>query len=211
MNLICKNYFEKRLKHRIEILEKETLFGIYEIIDRMHKHAIKDYIQVIDRYYSEDIDKIKSESEFEKIYSKEFHSMFEHIAEDFQWRLKDLKVELMKRLDIKPRIKNKLNVIQEENESENESDDESENESESESVKESKFDLYKCKNSGQWLKLPKLKNGDKYIRYGGIDLCDPINESNNQKIYGPPLVLHAKNYPNSNRNESLHQKNDNIM
>ena len=44
--------------------------------------------------------------------------MFEHIAEDFQWRLKDLKSELEKRLDI--RYKNESN-----NESDNESEDES--------------------------------------------------------------------------------------
>ena len=162
MNSICENYFEKRLKHRIEILEKETLFGIYEIIDRMYKHAIKDYIQVIDCYYSEDIDKIKSESEFEKIYSKEFHSMFEHIAEDFQWRLKDLKVELMKRLDIKKQ------VITEENESDHESNSESDNESENEP--NAKNRIFKCSDGnfrylGQSIPgIPKGKWTNKSIR-----------------------------------------------
>ena len=189
MNLICKNYFEKRLKHRIEILEKETLFGIYEIIDRMHKHAIKDYIQVIDCYYSEDIDKIKSESEFEKIYSREFHSMFEHIAEDFQWRLKDFKVELMKRLDIKPRIKNKLNVIQEENESENESDDESENESESELHNEpkSKNRIFKCQDGNFRYLGPSLK----YLQHGCI--LEPfskwINKSDRKLSQKGPISI----------------------
>ena len=132
MNLICENYFEKRLERRIESFEKETLLGIFEIIDKMHKHSIKDYKNVIDCYLTEDLEEIKSDMEFEKIYSEQFHSMFEHIAEEFQWRLKDLKVELMKRLDIKPRIINKLNVIQEENESGNESENEVDNESESE-------------------------------------------------------------------------------
>ena len=132
MNLICENYFEKRLERRIESFEKETLLGIFEIIDKMHKHSIEDYKNVIDCYLTEDLEEIKSDMEFEKLYSEQFHSMFDHIDEEFQWRLKDLKVELMKRLDIKPRIINKLNFIQEENESENEVDNESENESENE-------------------------------------------------------------------------------
>ena len=97
MDLICENYFEKRLERRIESFEKETLLGIFEIIDKMHKHSIEDYKNVIDCYLTEDLEEIKSDTEFEKIYSEQFHSMFEHIAEDFQWRLKDLKRELMKR------------------------------------------------------------------------------------------------------------------
>ena len=84
MNLICENYFEKRLERRIESFEKETLLGIFEIIDKMHKHAINDYKNVIDSYLTEDLEEIKSDMEFEKIYSEQFHSMFEHIAEEFQ-------------------------------------------------------------------------------------------------------------------------------
>ena len=61
--------------------------------------------------------------------------MFEHIAEEFKHRLRNLKCELMKRLNIKPRITNKLNVIQEENESDSESSDDSENELETDSKK----------------------------------------------------------------------------
>ena len=130
MDLICENYFEKKYERRIESFEKETLLGIFEIIDKMHKHSIEDYKHVIDGYLTEEDDEqIKSDIEFEKIYSEQFHLMFEHIAEDFKIRLKELKCELMKRLDIKPRIINKLNVIQEENESENESENECDNES----------------------------------------------------------------------------------
>ena len=66
MNLICENYFEKRLERRIESFEKETLLGIFEIIDKMHKHAIEDYKNVIDCYLTEDLEEIKSDMEFEK-------------------------------------------------------------------------------------------------------------------------------------------------
>ena len=58
--------------------------------------------------------------------------MFEHIAEEFQWRLKDLKSELEKRLDIRYK-----------NESNNESDNESEDELEDESKKKSMENLTK--------------------------------------------------------------------
>ena len=43
MDLICENYFEKKYERRIESFEKETLLGIFEIIDKMHKHSIEDY------------------------------------------------------------------------------------------------------------------------------------------------------------------------
>ena len=126
MDLICENYFKK-----------ETLLGIFEIIDKMRKHSIRDYKNEIDDYLTEeDNEQIKSETELEKIYSEQFHLMFEHIAEDFKIRLKKLKCELMKRLNIKPRIINKLNVIQEENESENKSENECDNESDNESNNE---------------------------------------------------------------------------
>ena len=122
MDSIFNDYFEKSIEHKSEILEKETLFGILEIIDKMHKHAIKDYIHSINDYSTDD-GQVKSEIEFKKIYSEQFHLMFDHISKDFKLRLKDLKRELMKRLDIKKQ------VITEENESEDESEDESDNES----------------------------------------------------------------------------------
>ena len=123
MDLICENYFEKKYERRIESFEKETLLGIFEIIDKMHKHSIEDYKYAIEGYLTEEDDEqIRSDLDFEKIYSEQFHSMFEHIAEEFKWRLKDLKSELEKRLDI--RYKNESN-----NESDNESEDESEDES----------------------------------------------------------------------------------
>ena len=122
MDLICENYFEKKYERRIESFEKETLLGIFEIIDKMHKHAIEDYKNVIDAELTEEDGKITDSIKFEKVYSKQFYSMFEHIAEEFQWRLKDLKSELEKRLDIRYK-----------NESDNESEDESDNESEDES------------------------------------------------------------------------------
>ena len=55
--------------------------------------------------------------------------MFDDIAEEFQYRLRTLKYELIKKLDIKKRDIKKLQVIAEENESESESDNESNNES----------------------------------------------------------------------------------
>ena len=92
---------------------RKKLLGIFEIIDKMHKHAIEDYKNVIDAELTEEDGKITDSIKFEKVYSKQFHSMFEHIAEEFQWRLDDLKSELEKRLDIMY------------NESEDESDNES--------------------------------------------------------------------------------------
>ena len=127
MDLICENYFEKKYERRIESFEKETLLGIFEIINKMHKHAIEDYKNVIDAELTEEDGKITDSIKFEKVYSKQFYLMFEHIAEDFQWRLKDLKSELEKRLDI--RYKNESNN-ESEDESDNESEDKSNNESE---------------------------------------------------------------------------------
>ena len=46
-------------EHKIKTLEEETMLGLYEIIDRMHKHAVKDYINVISCYYDEDLDEVK--------------------------------------------------------------------------------------------------------------------------------------------------------
>ena len=144
MNLICENYFKKSYEQRIESFEIETLFGIFEIIDKMHKHSIEDYKNVIDFELNDENGKITDSIKFEKVYSKQFHSMFEHIAEEFQWRLKDLKSELEKRLDIRYK-----------NESNNESEDESDNESDNESENESKIpSLIK---DGRWKTIGKYK------------------------------------------------------
>ena len=63
--------------------------------------------------------------------------MFEYIAENYQWRLKDLKSQIRKK-SLEIRYKNESN-----NESDNESESESESHSESESIK----------------KIPELKPG----------------------------------------------------
>ena len=60
------------IEHKIKTLEEETMLGLYDIIDRMHKHAVNDYINVISCYYDEDLDQPKSESEFDKIFKKIF-------------------------------------------------------------------------------------------------------------------------------------------
>ena len=125
MNLICENYLEKKYERRIESFEKETLLGIFEIINKMHKHSIEDYKNVIDYHLNDENGEITDSMKFEKVYSEQFHLMFDDIAEEFQHRLKTLKHELIKRLDIKKRDIKKLQVITEENESENECDNES--------------------------------------------------------------------------------------
>ena len=58
---------------------------------------------------------------FEKVYREQFYLMFDDIAKEFQYRLKTLKFELIKKLDIRERDIKKLQVITEENESDNES------------------------------------------------------------------------------------------
>ena len=60
--------FKLIIEHKIKTLEEETMLGLYDIIDRMHKHAVKDYINVISCYFDEDLDKPKSEVEFNKIF-----------------------------------------------------------------------------------------------------------------------------------------------
>ena len=97
-------------------------------------NTLEDYKNEISCVFDEDI---ISDHKFEKVYTKQFHLMFDHIEEEFIHRLIHLKCKLMKRLDIKPRIINKLNVIQEENECDNESDNKSDNESENECDNES--------------------------------------------------------------------------
>ena len=124
MDLRCENYFKKKYERRIESFEKETLFGIFEIIDKMHKHSIEDYKNVIDYHLNDENGEITDSIKFEKVYSEQFYLMFDDIAEEFQYRIKTLKYELIKKLDIKKRDIKKLQVITEENESENEADNE---------------------------------------------------------------------------------------
>ena len=53
------------------------MLGLYEIIDRMHKHAVKDYINVISCYYDEDLDEVKVTVEFTiKSFKKNFFEMY---------------------------------------------------------------------------------------------------------------------------------------
>ena len=188
MDLICENYFEKKYERRIESFEKETLLGIFEIIDKMHKHAIEDYKNVIDAELTEEDGKITDSIKFEKVYSKQFYSMFEHIAEDFQWRLKDLKSELEKRLDI--RYKNESN-----NESDNESDNKSDNESESESKSESESESKKMtkkinplkgriltdKEKSEFIKKLKKRNWLSLTKDDDVSMTKPDPEIN-QKL-----------------------------
>ena len=119
MDLIYEGYFEKKYERRIESFEKETLLGLIEIIDKMHKHSIEDYKNVIDYHLNDENGKITDGIKFEKVYSEQFKLMFEDIAKEFKIRLKDLKSELIKKLNIKSY--NELDVIPEENESNNES------------------------------------------------------------------------------------------
>ena len=123
--------FKLIIENKIKTLEEETMLGLYNIILRMHKHAVKDYINVISYYYDEDLDKPKSEFEFNKIFRENFFEMFEHIEEDLKYRLKDLKFELIKRFDIKLDVSESLS----DSESESESDSESESEIENKKIK----------------------------------------------------------------------------
>ena len=132
MDLICEGYLKKKYERRIESFEKETLLGLIEIIDKMHKHSIEDYKNVIDYDLNDENGKITDSLKFEKVYSEQFYLMFHDIAQEFQYRLKTLKYELIKNLDIK-----RLQVIIEEIESKSESDNESNNESDNESIKKS--------------------------------------------------------------------------
>ena len=118
MDLIRENYFEKKYERRIESFEKETLSGLIEIIDKIRKHSIEDYKNVIDYHLNDENEEITDSIKFEKVYSEQFYFMFDDIAEEFKYRLKTLKYELIKKLDIKKRDIKKLQVITEENESE---------------------------------------------------------------------------------------------
>ena len=92
----------------------------------MHKHSIEDYKNVIsDEMDGEIIDLTK----FEKVYSVQFHLMFFDIAEEFKYRLRTLKCELIKKLGVKKIKMKELKAIVEENESFGEPDPKSDNES----------------------------------------------------------------------------------
>ena len=113
--------FKLITEHKIKTLEEETMLGLYDIIDRMHKHAVEDYINVISCYYDEDLDEVKSEVEFDKIFRKNFFEMFEHIESDLQYRVKNLKLKLMKRFDIESDFKELSSDSESESESESKS------------------------------------------------------------------------------------------
>ena len=125
----------------------------------MHKHSIEDYKNVIDAELTEEDGKITDSRKFEKVYSKQFYSMFEHIAEEFQWRLKDLKSELEKRLDIRYK-----------NESDNESEDESDNESEDESKLPPFITIgkYKLSENSPLKNLSEAELDEKFKKVGSI-------------------------------------------
>ena len=97
MDLIYGGYFEKKYERRIESFEIETLLGPIEIIDKMHKHSIEDYKNVIDYHLNDENGKITDDIKFEKVYSKQFEMMFKHIDEEFKIRLMDLKSEFKKK------------------------------------------------------------------------------------------------------------------
>ena len=96
MDLIYEGYFEKKYERRIESFEIETLLGLIEMIDKMHKHSIEDYKNAIDYHLNDENGEITDSIKFEKVYSKQFELMFEDINEQFKIRLMDLKSELKK-------------------------------------------------------------------------------------------------------------------
>ena len=83
MNLICENYFEKKYERRIESFEKETLLGIFEIIDKMHKHSIEDYKNVIDAELTEEDGKITDSIKFEKVIVNNFIQCLNTLLKSF--------------------------------------------------------------------------------------------------------------------------------
>ena len=91
---------------------------LIEIIEKIRKHSIEDYKNVIDYHLNDENGETTDSIKFEKVYSEQFYLMFDDIAEEFKYRLKTLKYELIKKLDIKKRDIKKLQVIIEENESE---------------------------------------------------------------------------------------------
>ena len=82
MESIRELAFKVIKEHKIKTLEEETMLGLYDIIDRMHKHAIQDYINIISSYYDDDVDfsdlvncedlEVKSEIGFNKLFKKNF-------------------------------------------------------------------------------------------------------------------------------------------
>ena len=112
--------FDLIIEHKIKTLEEETMLGLYDIINRMHKHAVRDYINVISCYFDEDSDKPQTEVQFDETFRKNVFEMFEHIEDDLKYRLKNLKLKLIKRFDIQ------LESIESESESESESEIENE-------------------------------------------------------------------------------------
>ena len=104
---------KKMLEHKTKTLEEETMLGLYDIIGRMHKHTVGDYIALINP--DEDDNQIINEPEFNERFKKNFFEMFKHIEDDLEYRVQDLKSKLMKRFDI------------EESSIESESESESEN------------------------------------------------------------------------------------
>ena len=135
MDSTRESYFKKKYELRIVCFEIETLLGMVRTIDKMHKHSIENYKNVIDRYSNCENGIITDLIKFRIEHSEQFYLIFDNIAEEFQNRLKTLKRELIKKLDIKKLEIKKLKAITEENESESESESESDNESNNESIK----------------------------------------------------------------------------
>ena len=82
----------KKFEKRLEDFENETRNGLYEIIDKMHKHSIGDYRLTIEADLEDKT--ITTEYEFEKSLRKQFDSMFEHINEEIPKIISRLKKEL---------------------------------------------------------------------------------------------------------------------
>ena len=97
MDLIYEDYFEKKYERRIDSFEKETFCGLVDIIDKMHKHSIEDHKNVIDYHLNDENGKITDDIKFEQVYSEQFYLMFEHIAEEFPIKIRELKSELIKK------------------------------------------------------------------------------------------------------------------
>ena len=127
MDSTRESYFQKKYELRIVCFEIETLLGMVRTIDKMHKHSIEDYKNVIDCYLNCENGKITDLIKFRIEHSEQFYLIFDNIAEEFQNRLRTLKSELINKLYIKKLEIKKLKAITEENESESESDNESNN------------------------------------------------------------------------------------
>ena len=50
MDSTRESYFQKKYKQRIVCFEIETLLGMVRTIDKMHKHSIEDYKNVVECY-----------------------------------------------------------------------------------------------------------------------------------------------------------------